>query len=122
MKINIRVQEFKNINSGQNLLKDSTPEILEYDPNILTLESSDTSSTLGQMISFRLIIHFGEDKVDFSALGKVETIKTTAERKVRLTLRLYQYDRFTWKRLMTALRECQERVDTVLKAVKGEDG
>ncbi len=121
VSVQIEIHELKNLTSGLNLLKDFPPELLEYDKSSFLIETKDHTSTLGQLVSISCTIHFGDEKIDFAALGKVGLVTPCLEKKVHLLIRLHQYDRFTWKRLVDTMNNKQKRVDSILKAVKGDD-
>ena len=115
------IHELKNLTSDLRLLSSSEQiEILECAEQSVIFQTQKLKCSIGQLISLNGVLKLEDENVEFSVVGKISGLEVVGESH-KIAIKLNQYDKAVWKKFIAAIASKQERVDSLLAAIKGDE-
>ncbi len=96
-------------------------EALEYDQEGISFQCDKKSCRQGQLIQLTGHIELYEKKIEFIALGKINTVVAVQDDQVQAHIHFTQYKKDIWDAYLDLLKRKQMGLDNLFKAVRGEE-
>lgn len=109
--------------TGENLIKDDSAKIAEISKDSIAFElESSHSVSLGNMIALEITVSFGDQRHSLKIIGKVlDRNSPSGDEKdgIQFTLKLLQYNKDTWNKILKVFEEKQGEVTSLFKQIRG---
>jgi hypothetical protein len=122
----ISITKLRNTSTAADLLSvqaknPSGPKstLVELHPKGFGLEAAQGLCLTGQNLQITLELSHKAPKVVFDCTAKVTQVHTLPDQKVRLDLKLVQYEKGTWKTFLSHFGTLQDHVSNLFQTLKG---
>jgi len=122
---NVQIQIQKVYSLTSNMLlgaqsKEFTIEITEFDEERISFQIPKMVGT-GLLISLEIVIVLANQNVPMKATGKIKSCEALSSHAYLVLVELHDFDAEVWSQFLLARAQEQNRVQKLLKDIKGEE-